>query len=90
MKHSNDYYRSLQRARKKWKPRKNWSFHHFTYKALGREVYRVHGMNLPGWLHVGVIHCLLGGGKRVSTQRFGKFPNLAQRIAHWGCRFLVW
>jgi hypothetical protein len=33
-----------------------------------------------------IIHKIFGGGERAETQRFGRFPNVVQRVAHWVCR----
>lgn len=46
MKRSNDYYRSLDRAKKKWKPRRGWSFHHFTYLVFCRQSLSITGLSI--------------------------------------------
>lgn len=84
---SNAYYRDLQRF-PSWK---GMAFHHFHYDHLRhrRSYVWVDGMYLPRWLHIQVIHRILGGGERVRDQRFGNFPNCAQRTVHWMCRLFM-
>jgi hypothetical protein len=84
---SNPYFKDLARHR----PRAGWSYHHTTYRPFSTanghrprySVAWIEGIYVPKWIHVPVLHRLLGGGDRVSTQRFGDFPNIAQRAAHW-------
>jgi hypothetical protein len=83
---SSEYYRDLKR----FPSRRGRNFHHFHYRHLRRRssIYWIDGMCLPQCLHVPIIHKVLGGGERAGTQPFGRFPNLAQRLAHWLCRFI--
>lgn len=88
--HSESYYQDLKRH----KAIKGWSFHHFHYKQLskkgrGYSIYWIDGIHIPGWLHVPIIHRILGGGSRAGNQRFGKFPNPAQRFSHMVLRFVM-
>lgn len=87
--HSREYYRDLKR----FPSRRRRDFHHFHYGHLWRRgsIYWVDGIYLPRWLHVPIIHKVLGGGERAGSQAFGRFPNCAQRVAHSFCRivFLV-
>lgn len=84
---SDKYYRDLNRF-PGWK---RMSFHHFHYDHLKyrRSILFIDGLYLPDWLHVPVIHRLLGGGDRVRDQKFGRFPNVAQRSVHWLCRLIM-
>ncbi|MGL5061349.1 MAG: hypothetical protein ACRC62_15355 [Microcoleus sp.] len=90
MRHSDRYYEDLKKMRRKHPPSKGHSFHHFHYRHLKTRysIYLVDGINLPQWLHVPIVHRLLGGGDRAGTQLFGKFPNPAQRAFHWLCRLV--
>jgi hypothetical protein len=69
-------------------------FHHYDYRHLKRRysIYWVDGLHIPKAIHVPIIHRILGGGDRPSKQAFGKFPNVAQRAAHWLLRliYLPW
>jgi hypothetical protein len=83
--HSNEYRADL----KKFPSRRGRSFHHFHYRHLRdrASIYWLDGMYLPRWVHVPIIHRILGGGgERAGSQPFGRFPNVAQRLAHWVCR----
>ena len=82
--HSKSYYQDL----KQFPAKRGRDFHHFSYSHLKtrKSIYWTDGIYLPKWFHVPIIHLLLGGGLRVSTQKFGKFPNIAQRLAHWIAR----
>jgi hypothetical protein len=82
--HTKAYYDDLKR----FPARRGRTFHHFHYKHIGRRssVYLVDGMYLPNWVHVPIIHRLLGGSSRAGGQPFGKFPNMGQRVAHMVCR----
>lgn len=84
--HSDSYYKDLKR----FPSRRGRSFHHFSYRHLKhrRSYYWLDGIYLPKWFHVPVVHRLLGGGDRAGSQRFGKFPNVAQRTCHWICRIV--
>ena len=84
--HSDSYYRDL----KKFPTRRGRSFHHFHYSHLKHRlsIYWIDGIYLPKWIHVPIIHRLLGGGSRASTQRFGKYPNVVQSLAHLICRLV--
>lgn len=81
MRHSNEYHADLKR----FPSRQGWVFHHFHYRHLKRRgsIYLIDGCYIPKWLHVPFVHRVLGGGDRAGSQRFGKFPNPAQRCAHW-------
>ena len=83
---SREYYQDLKR----FPSRRGRDFHHFHYRHLDHRysIYWVDGMYIPRWLHVPIIHRILGGGERAGSQSFGRFPNLAQRGAHWLCRIL--
>lgn len=83
---SNAYYKDLKRFPSK----KGRAFHHAHYSHIGKRssIYWVDGMYLPRWYHIGLIHCILGGSKRAGNQRFGKFPNIFQRVAMWIARFV--
>lgn len=92
--HTEAYRKDLERH-KRWQ---RMDFHHFHYAHLstrgGRKPrYSImfwDGCYIPDWLHVPVIHKLLGGGGGgAGRQRFGKFPNPAQRCAHWILRFVM-
>jgi hypothetical protein len=82
--HSKEYREDLKR----FPPRRGRSFHHFHYKHLRhrRSIYWLDGMYIPRWLHVPVIHRILGGSERAESQPFGRFPNVLQRLARWVCR----
>lgn len=82
--------REYDRDLKRFPSRQGRDFHHFHYHHLRRRssIYLVDGMYIPRWLHVPVIHKILGGGERAGSQSFGRFPNLAQRSAHWFCRII--
>jgi hypothetical protein len=68
--HSNEYRQDL----KKFPNRNGRSFHHFHYRHLRdrQSIYWLDGMYLPQWLHVPIIHRILGGGERAGSQRFGR------------------
>jgi hypothetical protein len=85
--HSPRYYADLSR----FPSRRHRSFHHFSYRHLKRHgsLYWIHGVYLPQWFHVPVLHRLLGWGDRAGTQRLGKFPNIFQRAMHWGLRAIA-
>jgi hypothetical protein len=90
--HSNEYLQDL----KKSPNRRGRSFHHFHYghlrdrvafpKENRSSIYWLDGMYLSQWLHIPIIHRILGGGERAGSQPFGRFPNVAQRLAHLVCR----
>jgi hypothetical protein len=84
--HSNEYRADL----KKFPSRRGRSFHHFHYNHLRhrQSIYWLDGIYLPRWLHVPVIHRILGGGERAGSQPFGRFPNVFQRLAHLACRLI--
>ena len=75
---------------KRFPAKKGRTFHHFHYRHLKRRksIYWIDGIYVPTWFHVPILHRILGGGSRAGTQRFGRFPNPAQRLAHWLCRII--
>jgi hypothetical protein len=89
-KHSNEYRQDLR----KFPSRRGRSFHHFHYEYLRvrvalenrSSIYWLDGMYLPGGVHIPIIRRILGGGEYAGSQPFGRFPNVAQRLAHWVCR----
>jgi hypothetical protein len=84
--HSREYQEDLKR----FPSRKGRNFHHFQYDHLRDRpsTYWIDGMYLPRWVHVPIIHRILGGSERARNQPFGRFPNIAQRLVHWICRIL--
>lgn len=84
---SQEYYDDLKRF-PRWK---RMSFHHFHYNHLRwrGSILFIDGLYIPDWIHVPVIHRLLGGGDRVRDQRFGRFPNIAQRTVHYSLRLVM-
>jgi hypothetical protein len=85
-KHTHEYYQDLKR----FPSRRGRDFHHFHYRHLRNRssIYWLDGMYIPRLLHVPIIHKILGGGGRASSQSFGRFPNFAQRLAHLLCRIV--
>lgn len=69
-------------------PRKRYwgaCVHHMKYdKPLGEERLGKEAIVLSPFGHW-IIHQVLGGHYRAGNQPFGKFPNLAQRLAHAYC-----
>jgi hypothetical protein len=84
--HSIRYYEDLERMG----GTKALPYHHFWYGYLKDRyaIYWIDGLHIPKWFHVPIIHRLLGGADRPSNQRFGKYPNIAQRAVHWLLRLI--
>ena len=85
-------YRSPEYVKdlKRFPSRNGLSGHHLDYCHLKRRpsIYWVDVLYVPKWFHVPIIHSLLGGADRVSDQRWGKYPNIAQRAVHWLLRLI--
>lgn len=59
--------------------------HHTNYKRYHQELIWIDLIPLSPSSHT-FIHKWLGGAKNVTEQKWGKYPNLLQRLVHVWCR----
>ena len=62
--------------------------HHTTYRRFDHERLFTDLIPLSPASHT-FVHLWLGWGRRVRTQRLGKYPNVMQRIVHLWCRLMI-
>lgn len=60
-----------------------YAIHHMNYENLGSEQLWIDVIALHPFIHRWIIHGILSGFKRPSQQK--KYPNAAQRLAHFWC-----